>query len=45
MAGALVLFPLIGATVLGYFGCAKLLRIPEADLVLGAVLRRVRRRR
>lgn len=45
VAGALLLFPLIGATVLGYFGCAKLLRIPEADLVLGAVLRRVRRRR
>lgn len=45
LAGAMLLFPLIGATVLGYFGCAKLLRIPEADLVLGAVLRRVRRRR
>ncbi len=42
---AFLLLPLIGATVAVYFGCAKLLRIPEADLVLGAVTRRLRRRR
>lgn len=43
--GAVLLLPLIGATVVAYFGCAKLLRIPEADLVLGAVTRRLKRRR
>jgi putative peptidoglycan lipid II flippase len=45
LVGAAFLLPLIGLTIVLYFVLAKLLGIPEVDLVLGGLKRRLLRRR
>jgi len=45
LIAAVPLFALLGMTIVAYFALAKVLRIPEADMVLGVITRRLRRRR
>lgn len=42
---AIVLFAGLGAAGVAYLGAAKLFRLDEVDLVLGSILRRLRKRR